>query len=181
VEHFKRQKSLRRPSIIKIPKILGFAPEKDKKSDILNEVMISNFVAQMPTYMQFCSWKRLYKMDEDGRSLITFFDRVKDWDQTILVIQDTRGYVFGGLCYEAWRSAFRFFGDSDTILFTFKDTETPTFSYWSGQGEQFQYADEKSIGLGGCSQKGRFALFLHNDFRRGSSHPVEIFDNEVLS
>ena len=43
------------------------------------------------------------------------------------------------------------------------------------------YSDDKSIGMGGSKAKGRFGLFLHSDFKKGSSCPVEIFNNRVLS
>ncbi len=43
------------------------------------------------------------------------------------------------------------------------------------------YADDKSIGLAGSKSKGRFALYLSNDLKKGSSIKVESYENEVLS
>lgn len=43
------------------------------------------------------------------------------------------------------------------------------------------YADDKSIGLGGSTVKGRFAFFLSSDLYRGSSSSTETYDNTILS
>ena len=43
------------------------------------------------------------------------------------------------------------------------------------------YSDENSVGVGGSVEKGRFALYLHSDLRRGSSVTTEMFENEKLS
>jgi hypothetical protein len=80
-------------------------------------------------------------MSHDGCSTITFFDRIKEYEQTILVIKDSKGWVFGCFCQEPWRVAFQFFGDGDNTLFSYADTEEPTLYYWTGCGDQFMYSD----------------------------------------
>lgn len=120
-------------------------------------------------------------MDQDGCSLITFFAKLQEVEQTVLVVKDHNNHVFGCYCGEPWRLAYTFFGDMDNTLFSFGTGETPTIYYWSGQGEHFMYSDENSIGLGGSKKKGVFALYLHSDLRRGNSVPSEIYDNKILS
>ena len=92
------------------------------------------------------------------------------------------GWKFGGFCHEAWRSAYRFFGTGEQLLFTFEgDEDDPLIYRWQGGAEQHQYADAKSIGLGGSKEKGRFALYISEDLYRGSSNKVETYENEPLS
>lgn len=43
------------------------------------------------------------------------------------------------------------------------------------------YADNKSIGLGGSTVKGRFAFYLSSDLYRGMSSQTETYKNDVLS
>lgn len=43
------------------------------------------------------------------------------------------------------------------------------------------YANDKSIGLGGSVQKGRFALYLTGDLYKGSSATTETYENSILS
>ena len=67
------------------------------------------------------------------------------------------------------------------MLYSFQDSDDPWVFKFTGDGDQHQYSDEKSIGLGGSLEKGRFGLFLSNDFTKGSSLKSEIYNNEVLS
>lgn len=43
------------------------------------------------------------------------------------------------------------------------------------------YADDKSIGMGGSTVKGRFAFYLSADLYRGASSNTETYQNEILS
>lgn len=43
------------------------------------------------------------------------------------------------------------------------------------------YADDKSIGLGGSTIKGRFAFYLSSDLYRGSSCKTDTYSNDILS
>lgn len=52
---------------------------------------------------------------------------------------------------------------------------------WQGGNEQFMYADDKSIGLGGSTVKGRFAFYLSSDLYRGSSSQTDTYNNDLLS
>jgi len=51
---------------------------------------------------------------------------------------------------------------------------------WTGENDQIMWANEKTIGLGG-GNLGRFALFLQEDFFKGSSSFTTTFGNEILS
>jgi len=116
-------------------------------------------------------------MDEDGCAILTFFKNVREWENTILVVKDEHGWVFGCVCTDYWRPVYSFFGNSDNMLFTFRDTDEPTTYYWTGAGSHHMYTNADSIGIGGSLQKGRFALYLHHDFSKGSSVSTEMFDN----
>lgn len=61
-------------------------------------------------------------MDKDGCSLLTFYQRCREFENTIIVCEDEHGYKFGGMCCEPWRAAHTFFGACQNFLFTFKDT-----------------------------------------------------------
>ena len=90
----------------------------------------SNLVATLPTFYRECSWKRIFGMEKDGCSLITLYDRCRDVENTILIVQDTQGWIFGGFCGEPWREAFRFFGNGDNFVFTFRDQQECSAYRW---------------------------------------------------
>ena len=156
-------------------------PSKTHKSCILSDLQISNLIVELPSYYQTSNWSRLFNIDVDGCSLITFFQRVKEYDTTIILLEDQYGYKFGGFCVEEWKPLFTFFGNGENFLFTFKDKDEPQIFPWSGEGEHHMYANNSSIALGGSKQKGRFALYLADDLYRGSSVKTESYDNDILS
>lgn len=151
------------------------------RSDILNDVMISNFIAYLPNYQQTCKWVLKFNMATDGCSFITFFSKLEEIENTVLVLKDHKGYVFGSFCAQPWRVSYTFFGDSDNTIFSYGTGEVPEFYYWTGQGEHFMFSNQESIGVGGSRRKGVFALYLHSDFRRGSSVTTEMFENPGLA
>lgn len=165
----------------RVSTLLQFMPEKSHKSAILSDLQISNLIAELPGYYQTSNWERLFNIDVDGCSLITFFQRVKDYDTTIIIIEDTDGWKFGAFCLEEWKPTYSFYGNGENLLFTFKDGNEPHVYGWTGEGEHHQYANNKSIGLGGSIEKGRFALYMADDFYRGSSVKTESYDNEPLA
>ena len=74
---------------VTIPKkqqILKYAPEKSHNSELLNDLQISNLVGCLPSFYRGCDWKRIYKMNEDGCSLITFYTNCREYENTILVV-----------------------------------------------------------------------------------------------
>ena len=156
-------------------------PKKSHKSKILSDLQISNLLACIPAYYRSFSWQRVFALDEDGCSLITFYQQCRDHDLTIMVIEDQHGWKFGGFCTEAWDRKFRFFGSGENILYSFGDQDEPVLYRWQGQGDQHMFASDQSLGLAGCNTQGRFALFLGNDLFIGSSHFVDTYENEPLS
>mmetsp|Transcript_1973 Transcript_1973/g.3466 ORF Transcript_1973/g.3466 Transcript_1973/m.3466 type:complete len:142 (-) Transcript_1973:157-582(-) len=138
-------------------------PKKSHKSVILGDLQISNLISCLPGYLRQAEWQRVFNMDEDGCSLITFFQNCREHETTILIVQDQFGWKFGGFCTEAWRTAFSFFGSGQNFLFSFQDQDDPFVYRWQGTGEQHMYADQRSIALGGSRSKGRFALYISND------------------
>lgn len=92
-------------------------------------------IGELPGYYQTSNWQRLFNIDVDGCSLITFFQRVKDYDATIMIIEDTNGWKFGGFCLEEWRPTYTFFGNGENLLFTFRDGNEPQVYGWTGEGE----------------------------------------------
>ena len=161
--------------------MLTFLPMKDRPSGILTDVQISKIVEYLPSFHRMSDWKRLYRLDVDGRSMLTFFAKCREYDTTVLVVQDQNKYVFGAFCTEKWACTHQFFGQGDNFLYTFKDTDDLTVYNWTGDGEnRHQYSDGESIGLGG-GLKGRFSLYLMNNFESGTSYNTEVYENEVLA
>ena len=96
---------------------------------------------QLPSHQRESNLKRLYQLDVDGHSLLTFYAKCHRKETTFLIIRDSHGYVFGGLCFAPWKRDKEFYGTDQTCLFTFKDGEDIEAFYFNGikEGDRFQY------------------------------------------
>ena len=97
----------------------------------------------------------------------------------VIVIEDSWGYVFGGVVTPAgWQlSQRRYFGDGESFVFAFE----PSFRAWAWQGtnDYFAIGDTGSIGMGGGG--GGFAFCLDEMFDNGTSAESATFGNAVLA
>lgn len=123
----------------------------------------------LPPVIRMREWERLFSVDVDGISLKTFYKNMHEHTATILLIQDTNGWRFGGYAAHDWEVNKHFYGTGESFLFTFKDSDEQMENYkWAGVNDNIQYSDDKSIALGG--DKGKHALYLRNYFSSGTSH-----------
>ena len=126
-------------------------------------------------------WTLLYRLSDDGVSMNTFIKRLSGYEQTLIIMEDKNKFKFGGFCTEEWIMSSQFFGTGDNFMFTFKDKDACEIWFASGDNSFYQFCDRTGFGLGGGLHGGRFALYLGNDFYRGSSVKTECFGNEILS
>ncbi len=56
----------------------------------------------MPALVRMREWKLLFTTAKDGVSFNTFYANLKDRDNTVLLVKDTKGKVFGAYLSEAW-------------------------------------------------------------------------------
>ena len=148
--------------------MIKFMPNKSEKSEILNDLQISNLVENFPSMMKTMDWTLVYSVNRDGVSVGTFFEKCRDWRYTLLVIKDTQGFIFGGFCCEVWKQSSKFYGTGESFIYTFKNGNNVTVFDWTGENDQIQWANQESIGLGGGTL-GRFAIYLKDNFLKGSS------------
>ena len=66
------------------------------------------------------SWRLLYSLRKHGASLETLLNRAADRRDTLLVVRDDRGAVFGCFTAEPWARVRGYFGSGDAWVFTFE-------------------------------------------------------------
>ncbi len=47
-------------------------------------------------------WQLLYRLSENGVSMNTFLARINKKEPTLILFEDSDGFKFGGMNYEAW-------------------------------------------------------------------------------
>ena len=100
---------------------------------------------------------------------------------TMIVAEDEKGHKFGSLCFEQWHPSQMFYGTGESFVFTFHDKDDCKVYAGTGNNTMYQYCDKTCFGVGGDIEKGRFALYIGDDFYRGSSNKTRCYDNEVLA
>jgi len=120
-------------------------------------------------------------MSTHGISMMTFIENVSGEDVTLMIVEDSLGYKFGSFVFDEWRHKKNFYGSGESFVYTFRDKEEVDVYYGTGNNSMYQYCDRTCVGVGGDKREGRFALYLGDDFYRGSSTKTSCFENQVLS
>eukprot|EP01089_Gocevia_fonbrunei_P021602 TRINITY_DN8455_c0_g1_i1.p1 TRINITY_DN8455_c0_g1~~TRINITY_DN8455_c0_g1_i1.p1 ORF type:complete len:144 (+),score=42.98 TRINITY_DN8455_c0_g1_i1:56-487(+) len=125
---------------------------------------------------------------EHGVSFNTFLNKTRDKKPTIVVVEDSNKYVFGGFCTGNWKIGNTFTGTGESFLFTL----APQFKvyHWTQKNEKFMFATNDALGMGGSEVDevveedegtGGMGLWLAADFELGSSGKCTTFDNECIA
>jgi L-amino acid N-acyltransferase YncA len=55
--------------------------------------------------------------------MVTFMDKIRRCETTLVVIKDEQGHKFGAMCFEDWMPRKGFYGTGESFVYTFKDTD----------------------------------------------------------
>jgi hypothetical protein len=131
----------------------------------------------LPTRYRNCEWQLLYSTARHGVSLNTFYMKTRNRGPSVMIVEDTEGYVFGGFVSESWEPKKGFCGTGESLLFSL----FPAFNVypWSGLNDYFMFAREDQLAIGGGG--GKFGLWLDSEFLQGASAPCDTFLNSCLA
>jgi len=131
-------------------------------------------------------WKLLYHSSLHGQSFNTFLGKVTNGDaQTVLIVKDTEGSIYGGYASQPWERHSDFYGDMKTFLFKCYPQASifrPTGANKNLQWCAVNFSSENipnGIGFGG--QPHHFGLFLSANFDQGHSFTCSTFTSPPLS
>ena len=79
-----------------------FTPIRKHESKILDQQCFHLLTMYLPGLVKMREWCLLFSIERDGTSFQTFFDKVEDRDNTILIIQDEHDDIFGAFMVEEW-------------------------------------------------------------------------------
>ena len=156
-------------------------PVSSEPSQILSQGKMHVLSYHLPSTIRLNKWELLFTTRRDGYSNLTFFSKLEDMTETILVIKDSQGYVFGALTTEEWQNRNGFYGDGYSFVFTFKDGDDLQLYPATGECEFYQHSDEDGIIIGGSDQpKERASLSIGDKYSRGFSGQTYTYNNEQL-
>jgi len=149
-------------------------------SNLLTESMIFTLSNHLSPVLRYKKWVRLFSIAIDGTSFHTFYSMIKDHNNTVIVIGDQKGYIFGGFATDEWIKTNYFYGRGQSFLFTFRDNKELEVFKWSGENDYIQMSTEKLVAFGG-GNGAQYGLAIHDSFLYGKSCPCDTFRNTVLS
>ena len=120
-------------------------------------------------------WELLYSTKRHGLSMNTFFRQVQGRRDSVLVIKDSGGHVFGAFIPFAWKQSSTFYGSGESFVLAVKPTWTQY--RWSRQNSMFAITNPKGIMIGGG---GSPAIWLDGDFNQGTSGPCMTYNSRCL-
>ena len=98
-------------------------PLMKDKSEILTDANRRLITYFLPGLVRMREWKLLYTISKDGVSMQTFFRNTRSRDNTVLMLKDSRGAVFGAFCCEQWRIQPYYYGIGESFVFKFEGQE----------------------------------------------------------
>lgn len=114
-------------------------------------------------------WRFLFSTQTHGESFSSMLSSVINQGPTILVIEDSDNYLFGGFASVDWNLGPKFIGNDKSFLFTLSpsaDIFTPT-----GYNHNYMYINTNQVslpnGLGMGGQFGYWGLYVDSKFGEG--------------
>ena len=156
-----------------------YLPKLNIPSEIFSSIQLKELHSKLPYYHQYTNLKRVFSISVDGCALRSFYDKCEKVNNSILVLKDEDGNIFGGYASEEWSPKYTFYGTGECFLFTYyKENRINIFSS-TGQNDHYMYGDDEQICMG-CSDD-YFSLSLRNNFLDGYSKSTKTYNNESLN
>lgn len=88
---------------------------------LMSEAIAKDLCQHLPVALRWRTcWRLIYSPRIHGVSLQTFYRRAQEEGPTLLIVQDHKGFVFGGFASATWHIADRYFGDGECFVFKFR-------------------------------------------------------------
>nr|CAI5860403.1 unnamed protein product [Callosobruchus analis] len=140
---------------------------------ILDFNQITYINAHLPQQYQI-EWRFLFSSEIHGESFSTLIGRIVNQGPSVIVLEDSHGYIFGGFAPANWELTPKFYGDDSSFLFTLvpKMRVFPS----TGYNQHFQYLNlhqqtlPNGLAMGG--QHGYWGLWLDSEYGKGMASPT---------
>ena len=163
----------------RIQNAVQYLPKLDSKSEILNTNQLKELHSRLPSYHQYSSLYKIFSISIDGSALKSFYNKCEGINNSVLVIKDDEGNVFGAYASEVYTPNSTFSGTGECFLFTFyKDNKIHIYNS-TGINDHYMYCDDEQICFG-CSDD-YFSLSLRNNLLDGYSKYTQTYKNEPLN
>jgi len=146
---------------------------------ILNDRHVDQLEGALPQVYQANDWRLLFRMSRDGANMTSLLHRCREKKQSLLIVKDNKGAIFGALVTSPLKAANdKYFGSGTNCVFSFKSGTLEWFPSSHKNTYFLNISPTKALGIGGG---GAFALKVDEDLNNGSSGPCETFSSPCLA
>lgn len=144
---------------------LQYVPDYPAFTDISQMLFIN---ANLPVDFRH-KWRFLFSSQIHGESFSTFIGRIVDQGASVIIVEDTDGYIYGGFAPVSWTMSPKFVGNDNAYLFTLRP-KMRVFGT-TGYNDHYQYLNlhqqtmPNGLGMGG--QHNYWGLWLDSDYGKG--------------
>ena len=158
---------------------IKYLPRLDIPSEILNNTQLKEIHCHLPYFHQYVSLYRIFSLSVDGSALKSFYKKCEGIKNSILVIKDDEGNVFGAYASDVFYPSSTFCGSRDSFLFTFYK-EDKIYVYKATEiNENYMYCDNEQVCFGNTDDY--FSLSLKNNLLDGYSNTTTTYQNKPLN
>ncbi|EGZ23591.1 hypothetical protein PHYSODRAFT_486204 [Phytophthora sojae] len=168
-----RRRKLLQPEL---PKLIGGSKNEVLSNPRNASSLVAHLQASLAPSRRCHNWKLLYSLAQDGCSLHTLLLKAKKHNPTLVVVETTKGDIFGGFASEEWQDSANYYGIGESFVFSF-NSKFECYP-WSYLNTMIMLSNDECIAMGGG---GDFAWCLNSDLSRGTSGCSKTFENERLT
>jgi len=161
-----------------IRSIESFVPKLRGSSQLLTVDWIQFLRRYVRSRDAYRDWTLLYSTEKHGISLNTMYSRVHEKGPLVVVVEDSKGHVFGGYASEYFRPSQRYYGTGESFLFRLHP-QLDVYP-WPNTNNFFIFSSDHFISMGG-GDAGKYGLYLDADFAKGTSGYCNTFHNQPLA
>eukprot|EP00967_Tisochrysis_lutea_P126448 scaffold213812_cov19-Tisochrysis_lutea.AAC.1 len=147
----------------------------------LSPKLASELVEAVPRALRLRKWTLAFSTEVDGYSLQSLLRKVEGRSESVLLLRDSGGAVFGAFISQPWRSGPRYFGTGETFLFSTRRSEGEepqlrTFR-WTRANDHFVHVDCGGLAFGSPE----CGLAIDASLEAGSSRISRTYGNDPLA
>ena len=156
-----------------------YLPRLDSPSEILNNIQLKEIHSHLPYFHQYSSLYKIFSLSRDGSALKSFYKKCEGIKNTILVIRDEEGNVFGAYASDTFYPSSTFCGSPDCFLFTFYKEDKIHVYKATEINDHYIYCDNEQICFGNTDDD--FSLSIKNNLLDGCSKTTTTYQNKPLN
>lgn len=130
-----------------VPRLIGGTATEVLSDERYCAKLVPKLEACLSMRFRGYDWQLLYSLAQHGSSLHTLLRNAHGASPTLVVVETTRGDVFGGFSAVSWKQSKSYYGNGEAFVFTCQ----PRFERfpWSRKNAMHMLSTDQSIGMGG--------------------------------